>query len=61
MSDNAIAILKEIHDKMGKDIPFNLVEQCYETEKKFLFEKDPTKSLVMLKQIVETFIDNESK
>lgn len=61
MSDGAITILKEIHGKMSTKIPFKLVEECYETEMKFLFEKDPTKSLGMLKQIVETYVDNESK
>ena len=61
MSDSAITILKEIHGKVDTEVPFKLVEECYETEKKFLFEKDPTKSLAMLKQIVETYVDNESK
>ncbi len=59
--DNAIEVMRDVHKKNKAEIPFKLVEQCYETEKKFLFEKDGIKSLAMLKQIVETYVDDESK
>jgi hypothetical protein len=61
MSDNAIEILKEIHANMETEVPFRMVEIVYETEKKFLFEKDGSKSLAMVKQIVENYVDNESR
>jgi hypothetical protein len=61
MSDNAIEILKEIHANMKTEVPFRMVEIVYETEKKFLFEKDGSKSLAMVKQIVENYVDNESR
>lgn len=59
--DSAVKIMKEIHSKMNVEIPFRMVEQCYETEKKFLFEKDDSKSLSLLRQIVESHVDNESE
>jgi hypothetical protein len=61
MSDNAIEILKEIHANMETEVPFRMVEIVYETEKKFLFEKDGSKSLAMVKQIVENYVDNQSR
>ena len=61
MSDNAIEILKEIHANMETEVPFRMVEIVYQTEKKFLFEKDGSKSLAMVKQIVENYVDNESR
>lgn len=59
--DNAIDVMKNVHTKIEADIPFKIVEQCYDIEKKFLFEKDPNKSLNMLKQIVETYVDEQAK
>ena len=58
--DNAIDVMQKVHEQLGTDIPFKLVEKCYEVEKKFLFEKDANKSLNMMKQIVEAHIDDQS-
>jgi len=58
--DNAIDVMKNVHKEIGTDIPFKIVEKCYEVEKQFLFEKDASKSLNMMKQIVETHIDDQS-
>ena len=58
--DKAIEAMREVHKAKGTDIPFTLVKQCYEIEKKFLFEKDASKSQSMMKQIVESHIDNQS-
>lgn len=59
--DNAISVMEKVFNRKDLDIPFKLVEECYEIEKKFLFEKDPSKPLNMLRQIVEAHIDKIEK
>lgn len=59
--DNAITVMAKVHEKMAIDIPFWIVEQCYEAEKTFLFEKDINKPLNMLKQIVEAHVEETAK
>lgn len=53
--------MEKVFNRKDLDIPFKLVEECYEIEKKFLFEKDPSKPLNMLRQIVEAHIDKIEK
>lgn len=55
--DPIISILKEIHSQVSYDIPFNLLMKCYEIEKSFIFEKDRTKPMSSIKQIIEDYIN----
>jgi hypothetical protein len=57
--DRALPVMKASHEKMETDIPFSLVQKCYETQKNFMFEKDHSKPMDVTKKFVEEYVDSE--
>jgi len=55
-----LEVLKNNYQKFGEDnLPFDLVERCYDIQKRYLFEKDRVKTTQKMKIIVEQFVDSE--
>ncbi|MCB9980242.1 MAG: hypothetical protein H6863_03780 [Rhodospirillales bacterium] len=57
--DRALPVIKATHEQMETDIPFSLVQKCYETQKSFMFEKDLGKPMDVTKKLVEEYVDSE--
>ena len=57
-----LEVLKNSHQKFGEGaLPFDLVEKCYDIQKRYLFEKDRVKTTQQMKIIIEQFVDNEKE
>ena len=59
--DPIIVILKKLHNESDKKVPFILLSKCYEIEKSYIFEKDRTKPMNLIKQIIEDYIDGQTE
>jgi len=57
--DRALPVLKAIHGEIESDIPFSLVQKCYEIQKNFMFEKDLGKPMDVTKKLIEEYVDSE--
>lgn len=57
--DRVLPVLKASHERDETNIPFSLVQKCYETQKNFMFEKDLGKPMDVTKKLVEEYVDLE--
>lgn len=59
MSDAAQDALREAFDKLPRDIPWQLVQKCYQVEVEYLHDRDRENAVDDLKRAVAIFVDHE--
>jgi ribonucleotide reductase beta subunit family protein with ferritin-like domain len=57
MADRALDILLKVHNSYNTEIPVELIQECYEIEKQYLFEKDGNKRIDLVRQLVERYLE----
>lgn len=57
--DHALEVLLTIHDEQQSEVSKDLLRRCYELQKKFQYERDRDKPLVMMQKLVETEVAKE--
>lgn len=57
--DTATNVLTKVHADLNSEVPFDLVENIYEVEKQFLFEKDRDRPLDLIRAAVEEYISKK--
>jgi hypothetical protein len=59
--DTVISVLREVYAKRPSDVPFDLVQQCFAVEAKYLYERNREVPISYLRKLVTLFIENDAE
>ena len=57
--DHGLAVLREIYDQQPRSIPFRLVQEFYELEKRYQFEGDREVPTAMIRSLVSVAVERD--
>lgn len=59
--DTILSVLREVHSKRSTEVPFDLVENCFQIEARNLFEHNREVPISYLRKLVTLFVERESE
>jgi hypothetical protein len=57
--DPGLAVLREIYDQQTRSIPFGLVQEFYELEKRYQYEDDREVPTAMIRSLVSVAVERD--
>jgi hypothetical protein len=59
--DTVLSVLRDVYAKRQSDVPFELVQQCFAVEAKYLYERNREVPISYLRKLVTLFIEKETE
>jgi len=57
--DHGLEVLREIYDQQPRSIPFRLVQEFYELEKRYQYEDDREVPTAMIRSLVSVAVERD--
>ena len=59
--DTVISVLRDVYAKHPSEVPFDLVQQCFAVEAKYLYERNREVPISYLRKLVTLFIEKDAE